>query len=78
MLCGQAAAIGLDLEKQWFQVHAVDAGGQVAFRMLINALRSHVAEFGIAVAQGAARVDELVAIVPMARMSTCRTLLAGA
>lgn len=31
--------------------------------MLINALRSHVAEFGIVVAQGPARVDELVAIV---------------
>jgi transposase len=50
--------IGLDIAKSVFQVHGVDAGGQVVIHRtrhlfirqqtaVINSIRAHLAEFGI-------------------------------
>jgi transposase len=39
----QITTIGLDLAKHWFQVHGVDAGGQVAIRRKLK--RSEVISF---------------------------------
>lgn len=71
--------IGLDLAKQVFQVHGVDCEGRVLARqrtMLINALRGHLAEFGIVTARGpaAGAIAELHAmhdsLPPLARAAS--------
>src|SRR5260370_689277 len=67
----EITTIGLDLAKHVFQVHGIDAQGRTVLRerlvrqrtMLVNALRAHLAEFGIVAAQGLRHVGDLIAIV---------------
>jgi transposase len=46
----QVTTIGLDLAKHWFQVHGVDAGGQVVLRMLANVQQKTIKQIIEAVA----------------------------
>src|ERR1700731_3668523 len=59
--------IGLDIAKNVFQVHGIDAAEKVVVRkqrtQLINALRAHMAELGIVAAQGREGVKELLKII---------------
>src|SRR5436190_10546319 len=73
----QISTIGLDIAKNVFQVHGIDAAEQQGQLMqhrtrdvlirqrtqIINALRAHLAELGLVAAQGNAGVNELRAIV---------------
>ena len=53
--------IGLDIAKSVFQVHGIDAAGQVV--AVINAIRAHLAEFGIVAPVGRQGVEELLHVV---------------
>src|SRR5436190_1307967 len=65
----QVTTIGLDIAKNVFQVHGIDANEKVVVRkqlrrsQVINALRAHLAELGIVAAKGDSGVKELLAIV---------------
>src|SRR6266481_3257136 len=67
--------IGFDIAKSVFQVHGVDAAGEVVIRRrtrhlfirqrtaVINSIRAHLAEFGIVAPVGRKGVTELLHVV---------------
>ena len=65
--------IGLDIAKSVFQVHGIDAEGNVLIRRqlkrryvqqtsVINAIRAHLAEFGIVAPVGRQGVEQLLGV----------------
>src|SRR6266700_1722040 len=73
----QITTIGLDIAKNVFQVHGIDATEKVVVRkqlrtrdlllrqrrQVINPLRAHLAELGIVAAQGREGLKELLAVI---------------
>ena len=69
------ATIGLDIAKSVFQLHGVNAAGQVVNRQrtqLSNAFRAHLSEFGIVAPIGRRGLDQLLAIVADDEDPLCR------
>ena len=59
--------IGLDIAKSVFQIHGIEAGTRHLFirqqTAVINAIRAHLAEFGIVAPVGRNGVEQLLDVV---------------